>query len=144
MLTADRALLRRVGWENEFAYQVQAGSKVFRGSIVALCLDLTIVPAGSANTGAAQQAVAGVAAEFHDATGAGLPNEFAQPGRYVACLRGLFLLPFDAAPTAAAIHQPVYALDDQTVTLSQGTAPAHLQVGTLFGFDERGQPWVLI
>ena len=143
MLTADRALLRRVGWENEFAYQVQAGSKVFRGSIVALCLDLTVVPAGSANTGAAQEAVVGIAAEFHDATGAGLPNEYAQAGRYVPCQRGVFLLPFDAPPTAAAIGQAVYALDDQVVSLAQGT-PAHLRVGVLFGFDERGQPWVQI
>ena len=61
----------------------------------------------------------------------------------VRCRRGTFKLPFDVPPGAASINAPVYAVDDQTVSLSSNGG-AHLQCGLLEGFDEKGNPWVKI
>ncbi|GAB6968393.1 hypothetical protein JCM25156A_24310 [Komagataeibacter kakiaceti JCM 25156] len=55
-------------------------------------------------------------------------------------------MPFDTAPTWANVGATVYAIDDETVSLTEtpegGTA--RLQVGTLSGLDENGVPFVLI
>ena len=140
-LAADAVILYRQGPSpNEFSYLVQSGQRVFRGSIVAPCADGTIAPNGAGTT---PEAIVGLAEVYQDQTGVAgaVPSALSQTGRRVRCKRGTFQLPFDVAPTAANINAAVYAIDDQTVTL---TAGSHLRAGTLVGFDENGAPWVQI
>lgn len=142
-LAADVGVLYRLGpTPNEFGYLVQPGQRVFRGSVVALCADGTICPAGSA-TANAPVAIVGLAQVYQDQTGAAgaIPSALSQSGRRVHCRRGTVQLPFDVAPTAANVNAAVYAVDDATLTL---TATGHLRAGTLVGFDEAGLPWVQI
>jgi hypothetical protein len=140
-LAADRVLLVKQTQLAEFSYPVQTGARVFRGSIVALCSDGTIVPAGDGAASPGAVAIAGIAEHVQDNTASPtLPSGQSGPGR-VRCRRGCFALPFDTAPTAANFKAAVYAVDDQTVTL---TASGHLAVGTLAGFDENGVPWVQV
>ena len=74
---------------------------------------------------------------------AGITSSLNAPGTYIRCRRGSFALPFDVAPPAAAIGTPVYAVDDQTVSLSSNSG-ARLQLGVLEGFDEKLNPWVKV
>lgn len=54
----------------EFAYYVQAGARVFRGSLLVLCSDETVIPAGAAPGGGATVAgFAGLADHYQDNTG---------------------------------------------------------------------------
>ena len=124
----------------EFAYYVQAGARVFRGSILVLCSDETVIPAGAAPGGGATVAgFAGLADHYQDNTGTtGVPSGLSQPRR-VRARRGCFAVAFDTPPAATNLHATVYALDDATVTL---TPTGHPAVGALIGFDEHGLPWV--
>ena len=148
-LAADRKLDHRASYPSEYGYLVQSGAHVFRGSIVAICSDFTLIPAGTVGTPVAV-AVVGIAERQmtggNPATGAPVSSLNAPVA--VRCRRGPFLLPFDTPPPASAIGAAVYAVDDQTVSLSNGAtgggAATHLQLGTLEGFDERGNPWVKI
>ena len=141
-LSADRKLDVRQAVPVEYGYPVQSGAKVYRGSIVALCSDLTLVPAGTVGTPAAV-VIAGIAEQqMANMPNTGIISSLNTPVA-VRCRRGSFQLPFDVTPPASAINTPVYAIDDQTVSLSSGGG-AHLQIGVLEGFDERGNPWVKV
>ncbi|GAB0119474.1 hypothetical protein [Acidisoma sp. 7E03] len=142
-LAADRVLdFRAVAPHGRYGYAVQAGFKVYRGSIVALCGDKTIVPAGAASPNPAAVKVVGVASHQQDNTSGALPGAWSGSG-LVEVYRGWIALPFDAAPAGTNIGAPVYAVDDQTVSLSS-SSNTRLQVGVLDGFDELGNPIVLI
>ena len=138
-LSADRKLDVREKVPVEFGYYVGSGFVVYRGSIVQIRADFTIVPAGSAGG----LVSVGIAERMQDNTAyTGFTSSLRQP-MAVRCRRGSWQLPFDAAPGAASIGAAVYAIDDQTVSLSSNSG-AHLQCGLLEGFDERGNPWVKI
>ena len=147
MLTDDRALDRMsCGSSPEFAHPVASANRVYRGSITAVCQDGTIVQAGIAAPPSPIVAIAGIAQYGQDNTGTS--NVFGAnsgPG-VVPALRGAWALPFDVAPTWANKGAPVYAVDDETVSLTEtpdgGTA--RLQVGVLAGIDSTGTPWTLI
>lgn len=147
-LTADRNLNMLTGPTGpQWSAPVAAGFRIWRGSIVAVCLDGTIVPAAAANTPSAQKAILGLASHLQDNTGANsmLVGSFIGAGN-VRVLRGTWGLPFDVAPTWAAYLQPVYAIDDQTVSLTQtpqGGTP-RLQVGLFAGLQADGTPYVTI
>ena len=141
-LTANRKLDEKLYPPVEYGYLVQSGAQVFRGSIAAICSDFTIIPAGSVGTPVAVAIVGICERQMNNAplaVGAPVSSLFG-PGP-VRTRRGSFQLPFDAPPPASAIGTPVYAIDDQTVSLSS-SAGAHLQCGVLEGFDEHGNPWV--
>ena len=141
-LTADRKLDLREYPPVEYGYQVQVGARVFRGSIVAICSDFTLIPAGTVGTPAAVALVGIAERQEANTPGVGIPSSLNAPIA-VRCRRGSFQLPFDVAPPASAINAPVYAVDDQTVSLSNNGG-ARLQLGTLEGFDQNGNPWVKV
>ncbi|MBM9400374.1 hypothetical protein JUN65_02040 [Gluconacetobacter azotocaptans] len=147
MLASDRALGRLAVLPGPtFGHSVAAGFTVHRGSIVAVCQDSTIVPAGSTGTPSPLVAIVGLSPRLQINTGT-FPGvgENVGPGP-VTPEKGCWALPFDAAPTWANVGAPVYAIDDETVSLTEtpegGTA--RLQVGTLAGLDVDGTPYVLI
>lgn len=147
MLTDDRALDRMAcGHSPEFAHPVAAACRVYRGSIVALCQDGTIVQAGTDAPPSPIVAIEGVAQYGQDNSGtSNVYGANSGPG-LVPVRRGAWALPFDVAPTAANKGAAVYAVDDETVSLTETPAsgPARLQVGTLTGIDSTGTPWTLI
>ena len=162
-LTKDRGLSEKaVPHAAEFGHAVAKGFRVFRGSIVALCADNTVVPAGSTGTPSPIVGISGIARQFKDNTGKGGPLTGDAVGDHPIWIKkGCYAIPFDAQPTAASIGQPVYAVDDETVSLSNGAVPppssggtaessssgtssARLQVGTLSGIDLDGTPFVTI
>jgi len=146
-LNADRTLVQKAAPVGpEFGHSVAAGYVVYRGSICAVCSDGTIVPAGSAApNGETLVAIVGLAQRMQN----NLPNqpvvgEQFGPGP-VWVVRGTWGLPFaDAAPTWANFGQPVYAVDDQSVSLTETPSggTARLQVGTFAGLDLDGNPFV--
>lgn len=148
-LTADRKLdrLATVPRTPEFGGLVATGYTLWRGSIVVVCADGTLVPAGATGTPSAPVAVLGMAEHQQINT----PN-FPGMGRFVGgatavkCEKGAWALPFDANPTWANVNAPVYAVDDETVSLTQtpNGGSARLLVGTLIGFDLDGVPYVEI
>lgn len=146
----------------EFGHGVAAGFRVYRGSIVAVCAGGTIVPAGSTGIPSQPVAIVGLARQFKDNSQAGsvLNGDMAGP-HPIWVKKGCYALPFDTAPTWADLGKPVYAVDDESVSLSAGGAapvvsggtasePAstasstRLQVGTLAGLELDGTPYVLI
>lgn len=145
----------------EFGHSVAAGFRVYRGSIVAVCADGTIVPAGSTGTPSQPVAIVGLARQFKDNSPAAsvLNGDMAGP-HPIWVKKGCYALPFsETQPTWANVGHPVYAVDDETVSLSSGgtaapasgesssassAAPTRLQVGTLSGFELDGTPYVLI
>lgn len=147
MLTDDRALTRiPCGHGPEFAHPVAAGMRVFRGSISAACQDGTIVQAGTAAPPSPIVACAGIARHAQDNTGtSNVYGEHTGAGG-VWCERGTWALPFDVAPTWANFGAPVYAVDDETVSLTQTPegGAARMQVGTFAGIDMQGTPWTYI
>lgn len=148
-LNRDRALDEmKAAIGPEFGHATAVGFRVYRGSIVAVCQDGTILPAASANPPSPMVAIAGVCRDFRDNTGSAIVADMVgdEP---VQVMRRTFALPFDVAPTWANVGAPVYAVDDETVTLTEnaGTEAApvnRLQVGTLVGFDLSGTPYVKI
>jgi hypothetical protein len=142
-LLADRKLDHRDHPPVEYGYSVQSGAQVWRGSIVAICSDFTLIPAGTTGSPAAV-AIVGIAEhQQSNPVSPGIAFASLQGPQRIRCRRGSFKLPFDTAPPASAINTPVYAVDDQTVSLSSSSG-ARLQVGVLEGFDETGNPWVKI
>jgi hypothetical protein len=139
-LSADRKLDYREYGTVEYGYLVQQGFTVFRGSIVAICSDKTIIPNGAAGSPAAVAVVGIAERQASNITTAGITSSLNNPAGYVRCRRGSFQVPFDTAPPASAIGATVYAIDDQTVSLSSASG-AHLPCGVLEGFDQAGNPW---
>lgn len=156
MLNADRALVRLMAARAPlFGHMVAAGFVVYRGSITALLSDGTVIPAGvAAPAGLTVIANIGIASQQQN----NLPNQNVISPNYgpgpVEVERGTWDLPFDTAPSWANYGASVYAIDDQTVSLSDGSSPAsgntpavaatRLKIGVLAGFDERGTPFVTI
>lgn len=147
MLSNDRALDRiPCGHGPEFALPVAGGARVFRGSIAVVCQDGTLVQAGAAAPASPIVACAGIARHGQDNTGAS--NTFSEQtgAGPVWCERGTWALPFDAAPTWADKNKPVYAVDDETVSLTETPegGAARIQVGTFAGLDAAGTPWTYL
>ncbi|UMM63818.1 hypothetical protein [Aristophania vespae] len=159
MLTKDRVVSEKFSTHApEFAHSVAAGHCVYRGSIVAVCEDGTIVPAGSRNTTSPLVAAIGIARQGSDnREGSSSPSP-------IWVQKGCYALPFDHMPSWAAIGQDVYAIDDETVSLSDHDMSDHapeqteaadatthnvassakrLRAGTLAGI-EAGHAFVLI
>ncbi|MXV35834.1 MULTISPECIES: hypothetical protein [unclassified Saccharibacter] len=167
-LTQDRALSEKlVPHGPEFGHPVAEGFRVYRGSLVAVCADGTIVPAGATNTPSAPVAIVGLARQFKDNSAAGSMLNGDMVGSHpIWVKKGCYALPFDTAPTWANLNQTVYAVDDETVSLNQSAPPpkaasastgdnetastpsvpaaSRLPVGTLVGFEPDGTPFVLI
>lgn len=160
-LTRDRGLPeKQVPHAAEFGHSVAAGFRVYRGSIVAVCQDGTIVPAGTtAATPSPVVAIAGIARQLKDNTAIDSVVQGNSVGDHpISVKKGCFSLPFDVVPTWGDVGKPVYAVDDETVSLSSGgtsaaastgsgSAPApstRLQVGTLAGLEPDGTPFVTI
>lgn len=149
MLKADRTLRQKMGPRSPvFSGTVAAGFTLFRNSIAAVCADGTLVPAGSTGTPSAPVAILGLARHMQintanfPGTGPGVGG-----GTAVECLTGCYALPFsDTAPTWADKGKPVYAVDDETVSLTQtpGSGTARLQVGVFAGIDADGTPYTEI
>lgn len=150
MLAADRILSeKKVQPGPEFPHAVATGFRLYRGSISAVCADGTAVPAGSTGTPSALVAIVGVSSAQYDNTGTSGAVPDVDTGGNAWIRKGCWALPFDVAPTWANVGAPVYAVDDETVTLTEnaGTEAApvnRLQVGTLAGFEADGTPYVLI
>ncbi|OUI98099.1 hypothetical protein [Acetobacter cibinongensis] len=147
MLKTDRVLTQKqCATGPVFGGNVAAGFAVKRGSIAAFCQDGTLVPAGSANTPSAIVAIGGICGHGQDNTGTSNTYGATTGPGPVDMLNGCWALPFDAAPTWADKGKPVYAVDDETVSLTEAPASgtARLQVGTLAGLETDGTPYVLI
>lgn len=147
MLTDDRTLVRiPCGHGPEFGLPVAAGMKVFRGSIAAVCQNGTLAQAGAAAPPSPIVAIAGIARHGQDNTGAS--NTFGEHSGAgnVWCERGTWALPFDVAPAWADVNKPVYAVDDETVSLTQTPegGSARMQVGTFAGLDAQGTAWTYL
>ncbi|NHO33323.1 hypothetical protein [Acetobacter fallax] len=146
-LTSDSSYLeKRVPHGPEFPHVVAAGVKTFRGSICLVCQDGTIVLPQTENPPSPVVAVVGLADRQLDATAtAGLaPAVGGEPPLWPK--KGCWALPFDTAPTWADYGKPAYAVDDAQVSLTETPSggSARLPVGTIAGFDEAGNAFVLI
>lgn len=123
-LTAGFAVDRRgpplVG---TFGYYVAPGEKVFRGGIVGVNAAFQLQRPQTAGT----VAIVGVADRDMDNSLGTVPSTIA-----VEATKGVFALVVPSA-TGANLGQPVYAVDDGTLTLTQpGTLPP---AGTLVGVE---------
>lgn len=146
-LTKDRVLPeKKVSHAPEFPLTVAAGSRVFRGSICLVCKDGSVVPAGTAAPPSPVVACAGIARHAQDNTGTSSVVGAQVGAGPLWCEKSCYGLPFDTAPTWADVNKPVYAVDDETVSLTKtpSSGSARLQVGTLSGLEADGTPYVLI
>lgn len=146
-LTKDRVLPeKKISHAPEFPLTVAAGTRVFRGSICLVCQDGTVVAAGTAAPPSPVVACAGIARHAQDNTGTSTVMSAQTGPGPLWCEKSCFGLPFDAPPTWANIKQPVYAVDDETVSLTETPASgaARIQVGTLAGLEADGTAYVLI
>lgn len=118
-LTADLLIKERFG--KRFAYGLKAGTRLFRGSIVALTSGGLAVRPGDAGA----VAIVGVSPEQID-NAAGVDG-----AQVVQPRRGVLQLTVPGA-THANIGAAVYATDDSALTLTAGT---NLRLGTLVGIE---------
>lgn len=149
MLKADRALVRADGpRQRPFGLPVAAGLTVYRGSIAVVFSDGTIAPAGTATPSGLTVATVspGIVRHFQS----NVPNPQVMSGQFgpgmVELDRGAWALPFDTAPTWDKLGEPVYAIDDETVSLTKAASDGstRVQVGTFAGLDEAGTPFVTL
>ncbi|ATJ89421.1 hypothetical protein HK16_10655 [Acetobacter senegalensis] len=146
-LSKDRTLPeKKVSHAPEFALSVAAGFRVFRGSICIVCQDGSVVPAGTAAPPSPAVASAGIARHAQDNTGTSTVMSAQVGSGPIWCEKSCFGLPFDEAPTWADVGKPVFAVDDETVSLTETPASgaARLQVGTLSGLEADGTAYVLL
>ena len=149
MLSADRTLRMKMGPRRAmFAGTAAVGFAIYRGAIAAVCTDGTLVPAASANTPSPIAAILGIARHQQINT-TNFPGVGAFVGSVtpVECETGCFALPFvETAPTWANKGQPVYAVDDESVSLTETPSggTARLQVGTFAGLDADGTAYTEI
>lgn len=129
-LAADRNTHRREGAFRH--YPVKASTEIFKGSIVVIDSSGYAVPASTA-TGLVGPGRAEEHVDNSDGANGDKTVRVRRDGAYHYV---------DAADATAmdrtAIGDPVYATDDQTVTL---TSTGRSQIGTLADFDDRG-PWI--
>ncbi|RFC63794.1 hypothetical protein DYI37_11435 [Fulvimarina endophytica] len=131
-MAATKDLRRTARTGDGYGYQVPEGTLIYGGTIVAVTAALAALPAGSAGT----VAVAGVAEQRID-TRQGAAVE--EDGQTVRAMRGVFLFPVTGA-TPANIGDPVYAVDDATLSLDD-SAGTRLKAGVIDGIDATGV-WV--
>lgn len=131
-LTAGVALPRRgtPSSHGDFAYPVAIGEQIWRGSLVA------VTSAGNLQRIQTSGSVAFVGIADKDYSNVGAAT--VSPVKVVA-RKGCWALTVTGA-TAANINAPVYATDDNTLTL---TAGSNLLVGNLTGI-ENGQTYVTL
>ncbi|OUJ13097.1 hypothetical protein [Acetobacter sp. DsW_063] len=146
-LTSDAVYLeKKVPHGPEFPHTVASGVKVFRGSLCVVCDDGTVVLPQTASPASPMVAIVGLADRQVDNTGSsGLaPAVGIAPSLWPQ--KGCWALTFDTAPTWASVGEPVYAVDDATVSLTETPSggTARLEVGTIAGIDEAGNAFVLI
>lgn len=119
----------------QFGFTVAPGHTVYRHAICAVCQEGHIVPAGAKDSASVIVAVAGIARH---------QQSDRDPG-YVDCMKACFALPFDTAPSWADVGKPVYAIDDETVTLTETSSDGkRLRVGSLAGIEIDGTPFVTV
>lgn len=116
--------------DDRYGFPVYAGIKHFGRSIVALNAAGQSIPAGHAD----EVCLMGLA-ETHTDNTTGATGD-----KTVQCLRGVRRYPV-AAATQADINSPVYALDDNTLQLTN--AGGELQLGVLAAIDADGT-WIRI
>lgn len=148
-LNSDRILVRALGPRLlPFGLPCAASMTVFRGSIAIVFSDGTIAPAGTATPSGLTVApkVAGIAMHFQSnvANPPVISGQYG-PGRVELDL-GTYALPFDKVPTWDKLGSQVYAVDDETVSLTQTPSggSARTLVGTFVGLDETGTPFVTL
>jgi len=147
-LSEDR-ILKRLASENGpgFPGSLASGVIIYRGAIVGAASDGTLAPAGTSTVTLTR--IAGISPRHMDNSGnTSIVGPSVGSGPIVP-EHGYFALPFDSAPTEASINAAVYAVDDETVSLTESTTDGtttvtRLQVGTLAGFDGTGTPYVKI
>jgi hypothetical protein len=124
-----------IAWRDGEAYSapVKALVIIYARTLVALTVDGYAVPAGHADA----VVIAGISGHHADNT-----NGFDGDGEVRIEKRRAFELAFDAPPAIADIGKPVYAIDNNTVSLSDAEG-SRLKAGTLDGI-ERGAAWTLI
>ncbi len=134
-LTSDALLTRRGGAKvsNEYGYPVAPGEIVYRGGLVGLNSSGQMQRIQTAGT----VVFAGLADRTLDNTASS-----AASSTLVVANKGTWSLTVPSA-TVSNINAPVYASDDATLSLTQGSSPALLQVGVLSGI-EGGQTYVTI
>lgn len=116
-----------------YAYGVKGGTRIYAGTLVALTASGFAVPAGHTDA----KVIVGVSAHHADNR-----DGFDDDGHIRVQKDRTWRLAFDAAPTVTDIGKPVYAVDDDTVSLSDGSG-SRLQVGTLDGI-ENGIGWTKV
>ncbi len=113
-----------------YGYPVSAGTRLYKKALVAILAGGFAVPAGTAGA----VSVVGVAENAVD------NREGIDGDQRVRAVKSTFPFAFDVAPTFADIDKPVYAVDDDTVSLD-GTGK--LKCGVLDGIED-GQFFVRI
>jgi len=127
----DQALAYRDG--AAYGYGVKAVTIIYARTIVALTAGGLAVPAGHADA----VVIAGVAKHHADNR-----DGFDGDGVLPVMKGDAYPFAFDAAPAYADIGKPVYAIDDNTVSLSD-SGGTRLLAGTLDGI-EGGTAWTRI
>ncbi len=113
-----------------YGYPLAAGAQLFKNAIVAVTAGLEAVPAGHAN----EVALIGLnELSVDNSTGAAGDQN-------CKLLRGVFKMPV-AGATAANIGATVYALDDETLQLTN--AGGELPFGTIEAIDAEGV-WIAV
>jgi hypothetical protein len=118
---------------NDYGYPAAPGVKIWRGGHLGLNAAGQVQPIQTAGS----VSYAGIADRDYDNSASSVA------GDNVIALRGCYKLVVPSA-VFASINEPVYAVDDGTLTLTQnGSAPYLLQAGVLNGIDN-GATFVLI
>lgn len=131
--TQDLSIPQRstsVSSRSSYGYPLKGGVRVFKRTIVGITAAKVAVPAGT--TGCV--ALIGLADRNVD------NREGLDGDRLVKLDKGVFLMPFPAA-TPADIGATVFALDDQTLQLTN--ANGALRLGTIEAIDAEGV-WISI
>lgn len=115
---------------SSYGYGVKGGIRIFRKSIVGITAGKLAVPASTAGC----VALIGLAENHVD------NRDGADGAVPVNLLKGVFKMPF-AAAVPADIGSPVYALDDQTLQLTN--ANGALRLGSIEAIDAEGV-WIRI
>ncbi|MCX5497320.1 hypothetical protein OSH11_21665 [Kaistia dalseonensis] len=129
--TSDQMTPRRAG--DAYGYPVKAATRIFARTLVAVTATGLAVPAGTVG------AVAVVGVAGHHADNRLGPDADGK----IRVDREVFTFAFaGTAPTFANIGSPVYAVDDNTVSLDSSSG-TRLKAGTLDGIED-GTPWVRV
>lgn len=115
---------------HSYGFPVKAGIRIFKSTIVGITADKLAVPAGTAGC----VALIGLA-ELNVDNRDGVDGD-----QQVTAKKGVFKMPFPAA-VPANIGAAVYALDDQTLQLTNGGG--ELKLGTIDAIDAEGV-WIKI